>query len=300
MNNNKRNMKFRIGKPLGFSDLGDREIQEDTMYPSIYDLREDNRFFIVCDGMGGHEKGEVASNTIVKELSKGYNQFVDNGYTVETFEEILESARQSLDQYYNEEYGAHQMGTTLTFLSFTEEGYFAAHIGDSRIYHIRPAKVTEFVFRSKDHTLVSYLLDSGVLTPIKALTFSEKNIINKALLPKTRQEVDIFEGTDVQAGDYFMLCSDGVTEFLTDEMIRFIFAPYRTADEIIELIHTHCKQLSSDNNTCIVIPIHSINEDTLKETTQTSSLIAESLVVDDLLQDSINYFQSNVMTNDER
>lgn len=253
-------MKIKTGTLYGFSDIGQREQQQDAMFPSVDNLNVSTSMYTLCDGMGGHVSGEQASRIVVTSLQKYFEAFMLPEPSRQGFLNLLERTRQELDQKYDEKQGQHQMGTTLTFLCFTDQGYLAAHIGDSRIYHLRPGAITQIIYRSKDHSLVSTLQQMGKLTPLEALTYDQKNILDRAVMPKSRHDPEVMEGNDVQAGDYFMLCSDGVTEHLTDEMIRFIFAPYRTPDEICQLIHRHCS-LSSDNNTCLIIPIEQVEMD---------------------------------------
>lgn len=256
-------MKIQIGQPLGFSEIGEIGNQQDAVYPPVDNLNKDNSFFLICDGMGGHANGEIASNTVVKSFVRNYNLFWNHGQSVEAFNLLLEKAWKELDEHYDADLEERQMGTTLTFLSFTDKGYLAAHVGDSRIYHIRPAKITQLIYKSSDHSQVAEIIKTGAITQLEALTYKAKNILSKAMIPRQRYQAEIFEGNDVKKGDYFMLCSDGVLEYLTDEMIRFIFAPYRKTEDILELIHIHCQELSNDNNTCIIIPVESLSEDTI-------------------------------------
>ena len=109
------------------------------------------------------------------------------------------------------------------------EGATIAHIGDSRVYHIRPGKVandTEIRFQTRDHSLVNDLIKIGELTPEEAKHSRQKNIITRAMQPcmERRPKADLYHTQDIQPGDYFMLCSDGMLEQMDDENIRFIFS----------------------------------------------------------------------------
>lgn len=250
-------MKIKLGQPLGFWELGKRETQQDSLYPLPQDLKKEDSLFIVCDGMGGHSGGEIASSTIVKGMHEYYDAFMNPQPSRERFLNLLERARTNLDNLYNEELGEQQMGTTLTFLCFHENGYLAAHIGDSRIYHFRPGRIAGLIYRSKDHTQTQELIESGILSPVAALTYTGRNVLDRAIMPRSRHEATVYESDDVEAGDYFMLCSDGVVENLTDEMLQFIFAPYRTPEECMELLKKHC-EMSSDNHTCLIIPVQEV------------------------------------------
>lgn len=284
-------MKIVIDQPKGFLDIGKRVVQQDAVYPAIQDFRDDNYLFIICDGMGGHADGEIASSTVIESIVQNYDSFKNHNQPVEAFNLLLEKAWKELDEHYDVDLGERQMGTTLAFLSFTDKGYLAAHIGDSRIYHIRPANVTQFIYKSSDHSQVAGLINDGILTQLEALTYKAKNILNKAMIPQQRYQAEIFEGNDVKKGDYFMLCSDGVLECLTDEMIEFIFAPYRSTDEIFNLIHHHCINLSNDNNSCIIMHVTGVgNEDVINPSFTNNHSSIKQWKDDNLLRETITQY----------
>ena len=107
----------------------------------------------------------------------------------------------------------------MTFLYFHNHGCFAAHVGDSRIYHIRP-RTHEILYVSRDHSLVNDLLDAGMLSKEDVDTFPQRHVITKAIRADkeiSRSDVDIKHITDIQDGDYFLLLSDGMLENLSDE-----------------------------------------------------------------------------------
>ncbi|MGN1172292.1 MAG: PP2C family protein-serine/threonine phosphatase, partial [Muribaculaceae bacterium] len=196
--------------------------QEDSLYPPHNQAGEESRLFMVCDGIGGHEAGEVASATVCESMSRAIGAMTSEGdvFTEEMFSKALSEALDALD---GKDTGAYKkMGTTLTFLKLHRDGYMIAHIGDSRVYHIRPGKTaqdTNVMFVTKDHSLVNALIDAGELTPEEAKTFSRKNVITRAMQPKMeyRPKAGIHKGSDIEPGDYFYLCSDGMLENMTDE-----------------------------------------------------------------------------------
>lgn len=280
--------RVRLYKPLGFSDIGRRDLQQDCLYPRIDSLCADDKLFIICDGMGGHAHGEIASSLVANSFSRQFHSLKNSTFGTTEFQMFLETAWSELDTYYEPELTSRQMGTTLALLYISSDRYFAAHIGDSRIYQIRPDKITDIVYRSNDHTHVSKLLANGEILPMDAIKYERRNILNKAMIPLQRYDADIYESSDLQAGDYFMLCSDGVVENLTDEMIRFIFSPYRSPEEILELIHLHCLQLSSDNNSCLIIPVNDVCENADITQFPAANLCGNILWLDDeLLRESM-------------
>lgn len=210
-------MKFELFLPLSIHEIGNRPNQEDSLYPCPNDVTVDNRLFIVCDGMGGHEKGEVASQTVCQALSEWFSKNVisEEPFTDELLKSSIAYAYEKLDE--QDDGSPKKMGTTLTFLYLHAQGVTVAHMGDSRIYHIRPSK--GILYQSRDHSLVFDLFRSGEITYDEMATHPQKNVITKAMTPgeENRADVDIVRITDVKPGDYFYMCSDGMLEQMTNE-----------------------------------------------------------------------------------
>ncbi|MDE6770907.1 MAG: protein phosphatase 2C domain-containing protein, partial [Muribaculaceae bacterium] len=147
-----------IRQPLCFSEIGKKDNQEDFLFPSLADIH--TRIFILCDGMGGHDNGEVASKTAATAL--GNYLFSYHPVTPEIFEAGLSEAYDTLDNI--DTNSAKKPGTTMTCLCLNDDSYLVAHIGDSRIYHIRPSlynpstKRGGILYQSSDHSLVNDLL----------------------------------------------------------------------------------------------------------------------------------------------
>ncbi len=227
-------------------EIGQRANQEDSIYPPLGKATPEDRLFILCDGMGGHEHGEVASASVCQTMStyiKGHYAF-DRPFTPDDFNAALNAAYDDLDVKDNQD-DAKKMGTTLTFLLFHPKGAFVAHIGDSRIYQIRPSE-KKVMLKTRDHSLVNDLVDIGELTPEEAKTSKRKNIITRAMQPHQdhRCVADVTEITDLKEGDWFMLCSDGMLEEMEDQNIINILSNLDTTiDEKVEIM----KQVSKDS-----------------------------------------------------
>lgn len=210
-------MRIDLFQPLAIHEIGNRDNQEDSIFPLLGKASVNDCLFIVCDGMGGHDHGEVASQTFSQGLAKFFQDnvsFSDN-LSDETLKQALEYAYKELDRKDN---GAFKkMGTTLTLVCFHGGGVTCAHIGDSRIYHIRPGKGLLYV--SRDHSLVFDLYQSGEISYQEMKTSPQKNIITRAVQPgeDNRVRADIIHITDVQPDDYFYLCSDGMLEQMENE-----------------------------------------------------------------------------------
>lgn len=255
-------MKITIRQPQSFSEIGRKDNQEDCIYPSADKVNDQNRFFILCDGMGGHENGEVASTTVCDALGHFFESHLpdDGVMTTDLFKEALSYAYDELDK--KDTGGLKKMGTTMTCLYLHRKGYLVAHIGDSRIYHIRPH--TGIVYQSSDHSLVNDLLRAGELTEEEALNFPQKNVITRAMQPnlERRHKADVFSFSDIKKGDYFFLCCDGVLEQLTNDQLSEILSDKKLNDaQKLEAIKQICDGNTKDNYTCYLIPIDNVREE---------------------------------------
>ena len=266
-------MKIKLYPPLSIHELGQRPNQEDSLYPLEEEATADDRLFIVCDGMGGYEKGEVASQTVCRVLGKWFrdNAIPETPFLDDLLHIALEAAYQELDKYDN---GTQMnMGTTLTLLYIHRHGITAAHIGDSRIYHIRPANSFQnnddnrkLRYISRDHSLVFDLFQSGEITYEEMLTHPKKNIITRAMQPgeDNRMPPDIIHITDIQRGDYFYLCSDGMLENMGNGELVEIFSSKTTDKEKRQLLIKATKD-NHDNHSAWLLHIKDvIHEDTDK------------------------------------
>ena len=237
--------------------------QEDSIYPPLGIDASESRLFMVCDGMGGHDSGEIASQTVCAAISlsilnDGHDS--DGIFTNMDLLGALYSAYIALDEKDN---GAQKkMGTTLAMLKLHNSGATIAHIGDSRVYQIRPGKTekeTEILFMTEDHSLVNSLVKAGEMTPEEARHSKKRNIITRAMQPGVdRCEADIALITDIKPGDYFYLCSDGMLE--QDEMedgsaLKRIFSNEIPSLEQKVKILQGATANNSDNHSAYIIQI---------------------------------------------
>jgi serine/threonine protein phosphatase PrpC len=259
-------MKIKILQPQAIHELGKRENQEDTIYPQLGSATISDRLFIVCDGMGGHEKGEVASQTVCSALTEyiSNNCKADEPLSDYTFTAALEYAFSKLDEKDNN--SIKKMGTTLTFLCLHRGGCIVAHIGDSRIYHIRPSE-SRLLYKSRDHSLVFDLYQAGEISYDEMKTSPQKNIITRAMQPgkDNRVKADIVHITNVRSGDYFYLCSDGMLEQMTDdELISILHGKMSDEAKRNQLITATAD--NSDNHSAYLIHIENVEKERGDET----------------------------------
>ena len=255
-------MRIKIYQPLAIHELGKRANQEDCIYPIEGKATEDDRLFLLCDGMGGHEHGEVASQSICKSLSSFLLQHAvaSEGLEDKLLSDALSYAYQELDKLAVAG-DTRQMGTTLTLLYFHGNGCTAAHIGDSRIYHLRPSSHT-ILYKSRDHSLVYDLYQAGELTYEEMKTFPQKNVITRAMIAGDRNhpKPDVIHISDIQPGDYFYICSDGMLEQMEDEELLDVFSANVRDEEKRQMLISETSD-NKDNHSAYIVHIKEVSHE---------------------------------------
>jgi PPM family protein phosphatase len=168
--------------------------------------------FVVADGMGGAQAGEVASQEAVSDFQRG----LPDGDPVAVLERLIHAANRRIHTMSQEDSTRAGMGTTLTAAYLAEDDrVVVAHVGDSRCYLFRNGELTRL---TRDHTLVDELVRRGKLTEEQAESHPQRSVITRALGPYEEIEVDV-EGFDAKAGDIFLLCSDGLTSMVPETRV---------------------------------------------------------------------------------
>lgn len=254
-------MKISLFSPQSIYEIGQRANQEDSVG------QWDSRLFVLCDGMGGHEKGEVASQTVCQSLVTWFEEHInpEEPFTDEQLRSAIDYAYTEIDQYANG--SPRQMGTTLTLLYIHRQGVTAAHIGDSRIYHIRPNSSREVrkgvnegvLYQSRDHSLAFDLYQAGVITYEGMLSYPRKNVITRAVTPgkENRHRPDIIHVTDIQPGDYFFMCSDGMVEQMSNDELVAILSSGKSDEEKRQLLIAATAN-NQDNHSAWVIHVKDV------------------------------------------
>lgn len=265
-------MKIEIYQPQAIWELGQRDNQEDSIFPAFGKATDDDRLFILCDGMGGHEHGEVASQTVCKAMSDTILSLSKLSFTDDDLLYALQAAYRQLDCLDNSH--LKKMGTTLCLLYFHQGGLTAAHIGDSRIYHIRP-KENRILYQSRDHSLVYDLYQAGEISYEEMRTSPQKNIITRAIQPgeESRVRPAIVHIADIQPGDYFYICSDGMLEQMdNDGLCRLLSSDGPDEKKRMQLIAATSD--NKDNHSAYLIHIKEVvreaGDDFLLDDEQTS------------------------------
>lgn len=247
------------------TDANGNPHQEDCIFPLPSKISGNNRIFILCDGMGGHDAGEIASSVVCKTLGKNISSMLDENplFTESEFKQVLGVTYEALDA--NDTGNEKKMGTTLAMVVFHTQGVMVAHIGDSRVYHIRSGNSendTSILFQTEDHSLLNSLVKAGEISLAEAKQSVKKNIITRAMQPNSdRPNADIAEITDIQPGDWFYICSDGMLE--QEEMengsaIKRIFSNQVEDDEKVKILLGATSE-NQDNHSAFIIKVNSVN-----------------------------------------
>lgn len=178
---------------------------------------EDNLFvraplFVVADGMGGAQAGEVASEMAVHSFEPG----LPNGTPADGLVKVIEDANRRIHEMSRAEEQRAGMGTTVTAAYVGEEDVTVAHVGDSRAYLLRDG---DLIRLTKDHSLVGELIARGKLTEEQAEHHPQRSVITRALGPEPSVQVDV-ENFPAKAGDVFLLCSDGLTSMVPEPSLK--------------------------------------------------------------------------------
>ena len=204
--------------------------------------------YVVCDGVGGSEKGEIASDIVSKSFVESYKSDPLADANV-----VLKNAEAKLSNYIDNNPDAMGMATTLTFSQVRDNGIYVAWVGDSRIYQFRKGQI---IFRSTDHSWVNDALKAGIITKEEAVNHPKSNIITRAVQGNHKPtSADTRLLTDIQKGDLFFQCSDGILESWNDVDLQALFLAIIDPDKILEKLKMECEQYSKDNFTAIVYRI---------------------------------------------
>ena len=256
-------MKISIRKPIGYSQIGRKDQQEDAVWPLFSEVSSNNPCIVLCDGVGGSEHGEIASQTSSKVIGEYLTKILKENHAVSDADlhEAVNLAYDELEKIDTEssDEGSVSMATTLTCVCIHNDGILAAHMGDSRIYHVRPGQ--GLLYQSADHSLVNTLLQAGEITLEEAKNFPRKNVITKAIQPhgKKRFKAEVQHLTDIQIGDYIFLCCDGVLEQLTNERLVEILSMKCSDKEKLVLLEAESTDKTKDNYTAYLIPIDKVS-----------------------------------------
>jgi serine/threonine protein phosphatase PrpC len=210
--------------------------------------------FLVADGMGGHAAGEIASRLAATAVD---DAVASKGVAAETPTDLLRLATTEANsrvlEAQRKDHALAGMGSTLTALLVRGSRYYIAHVGDSRAYRLRGGMLEQL---TRDHSLVWHLYENGVLGKAELARHPQKNLITRSIGSHSQVEIDIEEGEGC-AGDIYLLCSDGLTDGVSDEGIReLLVSAHKTPQEMADdLVNAANEAGGPDNITVVVVKL---------------------------------------------
>ncbi len=219
-----------------------RPINEDRFL-----CRPDRMVWLVADGMGGHSHGDIASSAIVQAVDSSLPAGGGND-ALEAFSSSLFVAHDRIKEVAVAN-GGLVMGSTVAGLIVDENRFSVIWTGDSRVYVVRDARVKQLTV---DHTEAQMLLRSGSITAEEAAAWPRKNVIVHAIGVNDTPHVEMTQG-DVRAGDTFVLCTDGLTNHVSDAEIQILVTSNSAQRACVELIRVALERGGTDNVSVIVV-----------------------------------------------
>jgi serine/threonine protein phosphatase PrpC len=210
--------------------------------------------FVVADGVGGAEAGEVASQTAVDVLDDAFQHKVNDGDDVEDLMELaIQRANNSIHQMAQDNPRFSMMATTVVALHVDGNRATIGHVGDSRLYRLSPDG--ELHRETNDHSIVEEEVRAGRMTPEQAANHPSKNVISRALGAEETVEADM-KVIDVEDGSAFLLCTDGITRHLPDPELRELLTSEGTPAQLCEEMKRRCYQRGAEDNlTAVVVQV---------------------------------------------
>jgi serine/threonine protein phosphatase PrpC len=240
---------LRVAEQYAGTDTGrQRRANEDSLLARA-------PLFVVADGMGGAQAGEVASRLAVESFEPGVQDADQPELALAALAQQANARIYELSHSNAEQAG---MGTTLTAVYVGEREISIAHVGDSRAYRLRAGELLRL---TEDHSLVDELLRQGRLTPEEAIEHPQRSVITRALGPEGTVEVDTRSYT-ARDGDVYLLCSDGLTTMLAEQQLASILVAHTTLREAGEALIAAANEAGGrDNITVVLLRVEELDVD---------------------------------------
>jgi protein phosphatase len=237
---------LRIAEQWYATDVGrQRQGNEDNFYVRA-------PLFVVADGMGGAQAGEVASEMAVRSFRSG----LPDGAASEGLVHVIEGANQAIHERSRAEEQRAGMGTTVTAAYVAEEEVIVAHVGDSRAYLLRDG---ELVRLTRDHSLVDELYRQGKITEEQIEHHPQRSVITRALGPEPHVQVDV-DRFPARPGDVFLLCSDGLTSMVPEKQLQPLLSEAESLERAgRELIAAANEAGGRDNITVVLFRLEAVD-----------------------------------------
>ncbi len=237
------------------TDVGMRRSNNQDSYAVLLASDADNwqrrgHVFLVADGMGAHAAGELASKMAADGIPHSYYKLQDES-APDAIRKTIRQVNEEINRRGQANAEFHGMGTTASVLVLVPQGALMAHVGDSRVYRLRGARIEQLTF---DHSLVWEMTASGQYNP-SLPNLVPKNIITRSLGPHKTVQVDLEGPYPLEVGDTFMLCSDGLSGQVKDEEMGVIMATLPPAEAAQVLIDLANLRGGPDNVTVLIVRV---------------------------------------------
>jgi serine/threonine protein phosphatase PrpC len=230
---------LRIADQWYASDLGrQRQGNEDNFFVRA-------PLFVVADGMGGAQAGEVASEMAVRS----FDDELPGGEPAAALVEVIEQANRRIHERSRADERRAGMGTTVTAAYVADDDVVVAHVGDSRAYLLRDGELRRL---TTDHSLVGELVARGKLTEEQAESHPQRSVITRALGPEPEVRVDV-EAFRARPGDLFLLCSDGLTSMVHEPRLRELVQDHESLEELGKRLIAAANEAGGRDNITVIL-----------------------------------------------
>lgn len=236
---------------VGMRRANNQDAHREVLAPDAETWLKRGHLFAVCDGMGAHAAGELASEMAAEGIPHTYIKLNDQP-SAEALRKSIEEVNAKIHSRGQANADFQGMGTTASTLVLLPQGALVAHVGDSRVYRLRGTRLEQLTF---DHSLVWEMSAAGQMPKDALPGFVPKNIITRSLGPHASVLVDLEGPFPLEVGDTFLLCSDGLTGQVTDEEIGALLECMTPADAAQVLIDLANLRGGPDNITVIVVRV---------------------------------------------
>jgi len=237
----------------GITDVGIRRSHNEDNFL----IHDGISLFVVADGMGGHVGGEFASalavttiEEVLVRLDVHAMEAVSDPHHLK-LEQAVKIAGRRIHQKGNEQNEYQGMGTTAVVVWIVEERAYIANVGDSRVYMLRDGSYRQV---TRDHSLIAEKLQHGLITEEEAKNHRMRNVITRSLGYQEEVDVDI-DRVELQTGDLFLLCSDGLSEHVEDQEMADHLQENPLQDALKRLVALACERGGEDNITMVAVQI---------------------------------------------
>jgi len=262
---------MRLGQHAGLTDAGRKRRRNEDSYVV------DPPLFVVADGMGGAQAGEVASRLAAAAFREFHD--ADHLEPKARLAAIVQEANRRIYERAQEDTHASGMGTTITAALLGDGSVAIGHVGDSRAYRIRDGRLEQL---TEDHSLVAELVRSGRLTPEEAETHPQRSVITRVLGTDPDVDVDTFT-LETAEGDVYLICSDGLTSMVPDEEILRLVAEEPSIEQAARaLVKAANRHGGEDNITVVLFTLAAGSDEVLEDTVVASNGGAETDLEDTL------------------